>query len=78
MIKYAIVVPGVPDKDGQFSIGIRVTKQDEDQTAVSGVGNLVFKAKNGWSVISGRTVEIKAKKKVIVIMGAYGTGTYTN
>lgn len=78
MIKYAIVVPGVPDKDGEFSIGIRISKQDEDQVAINGVGNLVFKASNGWSVMSTKNTMLDPKKKIIALMGSFGTGTYTH
>lgn len=78
MIKYAIVVPGVPDKDGEFSIGIRITKQDEDQVAINGVGNLVFRASNGWSVLSTKKTALDPAQKIIALMGAFGTGTFTH
>jgi len=78
MIKYAIVVPGVPDKDGQFAVSIRITKQDEDQVAINGCGNLAFRATNGWSVLSTKNAVIDPKRKIIAIMGAFGTGTYTH
>lgn len=78
MIKYAIVVPVVPDKDGEFSIGIRITKQDEDQVSINGIGNLVFKASNGWSVMSTKRTSIDPAQKIIALMGVFGTGTFTH
>ncbi len=71
MINYTIATRKTADKDGEFSLSFVVENQDRNQIAISGAGTLTFKASNGWTVLSGKVVQIDTEDKEVWILGAF-------
>lgn len=71
MLEYTIATRKTADKDGEFALSFVVENQDRSQRAISGTYPLTFKASNGWTVKSGKVVQIDAEGKEVWILGAF-------
>lgn len=72
MLEYTIATRKTADKDGEFALSFVVENQDRNQRSTVGVGALKFNASNGWTVCSGKIVEICEKDKEVWILGSLG------
>lgn len=73
LISYRISLCETLDNDNQVALSISVDDQRYDQIAISGQGQLLFIASNGWKVVSSRVVMIDKEEKTVGIMWAFTT-----
>lgn len=69
LIQYTITTTDKPDEDGQYILTLQVNWQDPEQVATHMV-DLVYTAKNGYTIISGMGVALSSEKKRIWLLGS--------
>lgn len=69
LINYTITTTDKPNENGRYILALKVNWQAPEQVATHMV-DLVYKAKNGYTIRSGNSVSMSPQKKNVWLLGS--------